>query len=98
LAGERAALGDGLGVVLDRGVIFSQSSRFSMLIVWASTPARSAIRIWLPISARSGEMRIVGPAPASRSTRVAMKYTADLPQVRWTSSSSKGAIDHPERR
>ena len=66
-------------------VISSQSSRFSLLIVKARTPARSAIRIWLRISARSGETRIVGPAPASRSSRVAMKYTADLPHpVRWT--------------
>jgi len=54
-------------------VIASQSSRFSLLIVKARTPARSAIRIWLRISARSGETRIVGPAPESRSSRVAMK-------------------------
>ncbi len=59
-------------------VISSRSSRFSVLIVRATTPARSAIRIWLRISARSGETRIVGPAPESRSNRVAMKYTADF--------------------
>jgi hypothetical protein len=54
-------------------VISSQSSRFSLLIVKARAPARSAIRIWLRISASSGETRIVGPAPASRSSGVAMK-------------------------
>ena len=62
-------------------------SRLALLIVDACTPARSAIKIWLRISASSGEIRSVGPAPPSRSRRVAMKYTALLPQpVRCTSS------------
>jgi hypothetical protein len=66
-------------VALDRSSDSSQSSRFSLLIVRATTRARSAIRIWLRISRRSGETRIVGSAPESRSRRVAMKYSADLP-------------------
>src|SRR6266545_544059 len=60
------------------------------LIVAARMPMRRAASIWSRISASSGETSSVGPAPASRSSRVARKYTADLPQpVRWTTSARR---------
>ena len=61
------------------------SSGFAELMLAARTPARSAAATWSRIRASSGETRIVGPAPRRRSSRVATKYTADLPHpVRWT--------------
>ncbi len=51
----------------------SHSERFVELIVCARSPSRSAAAIWLRISASSGETISVGPAPASRSRRVATK-------------------------
>ena len=66
----------------------SHSSRLVLLTVCARSPSRSAAAIWLRISASSGLMISVGPAPASRSSAVATKYTADLPHpVRWTQST-----------
>ncbi len=66
----------------------SHSSRLVLLIVCARSPSRCAAAIWLRISASSGLMISVGPAPASRSSAVATKYTADLPHpVRWTQST-----------
>ena len=56
-----------------RSAIGSKSSGFVELIVSARTPMRSAISIWLRISASSGETSSVGPAPRSRSSFVAMK-------------------------
>src|SRR6266536_368057 len=70
--------------------ISSHSSRFPLLIVAARTPARSAIWIWLRMSASSGETSSVGPAPRSRSRRVATKYTALLPHpVRCTTRTRR---------
>ena len=54
-------------------VQMSQSSRFALLIVAARTPMRSAASIWLRMRASSGDTNNVGPAPRSRSMRVAMK-------------------------
>ena len=50
-----------------------QSSMLVELIVAARMPARSAASIWLRISASSGEMITVGPAPIARSSAVATK-------------------------
>src|SRR5262245_17603095 len=53
-------------------------------------PARAAASTWLRISASSGETMTVGPAPLARSSAVATKYTADLPQpVRCTTSARR---------
>ena len=42
------------------------------------------------MSASNGETITVGPAPWPRSSAVATKYTADLPQpVRWTTSARR---------
>ena len=57
----------------------SHSSRLVLLIVCARSPSRCAAAIWLRISASSGLTISVGPAPASRSSAVATKYTADFP-------------------
>ena len=58
--------------------------------VRAWIPARSAASIWLRIRASSGDTMTVGPAPRARSSAVAMKYTADLPQpVRCTTSARR---------
>ena len=51
----------------------SQLSALVELIVTARMPARSAAAIWLRIRASSGETMTVGPAPRSRSSRVATK-------------------------
>lgn len=68
----------------------SHSSVFDELIVRARMPARAAASTWLRISASSGETITVGPLPRSRSSEVATKYTADLPQpVRWTTSARR---------
>ena len=68
----------------------AHSSALAELIVTARMPARSAASIWLRINASSGEMITVGPAPPSRSSAVATKYTADLPQpVRCTTSARR---------
>src|SRR4051812_4377631 len=65
-----------------------QASRLVELIVCARIPSREAAAIWLRISASSGETISVGPAPRSRSSAVARKYTADLPHpVRCTHST-----------
>ncbi len=53
--------------------IGSQSPMLVELIVTARMPARSAAWIWLRISASSGLTITVGPAPRSRSSRVATK-------------------------
>ena len=53
--------------------VSSHCSRLVELMVTARMPARSAAAIWLRISASSGETITVGPAPASRSRRVATK-------------------------
>ena len=67
---------------------------FALLIVAARTPARWAISIWLRINASSGEISSVGPAPSSRSNRVAMKYTALLPHpVRCTEQDTPALVD-----
>lgn len=66
----------------------SHSSGLAELIVRAWIPARAADSTWLRISASSGEMITVGPAPRRRSRAVATKYTADLPQpVRCTTKA-----------
>lgn len=71
----------------------SHSSVFEELIVRARMPARAAASTWLRISASSGETITVGPLPRSRSSEVATKYTADLPQpVRWTTSARRPAM------
>mgnify|MGYP000131455376 CR=1 FL=1 len=49
------------------------SPRLALLMVTARTPMRAAASIWLRISASSGDTSNVGPAPRSRSMRVAMK-------------------------
>ena len=68
----------------------SQSSRFVELTVTARIPSRSAASIWLRMSASSGLMSTVGPAPWSRSSFVAMKYTALFPHpVRCTHSTRR---------
>ena len=46
----------------------------------ARTPARSAAAIWSRMSASSGETSTVGAGAPARSSSVATKYTADLPQ------------------
>ena len=51
----------------------SHSAWLPELMVAARTPSRSAIAIWLRISARSGLMISVGPWPSSRRTRVAIQ-------------------------
>ncbi len=56
-----------------RSKVASQSSRLEELTVAASIPSAAAASSWLRISAISGETRIVGPAPASRSSAVATK-------------------------
>jgi hypothetical protein len=58
----------------------AHSSRFAELIGLARMPARTAASTWLRINASSGETINVGPAPRARSSIVATKYTADLPQ------------------
>ena len=66
----------------------SHASRLVELIVCARIPSRSAAAIWLRISASSGETISAGPAPRSRSSAAAMKYTADFPHpVRCTHST-----------
>ncbi len=50
-----------------------QSSRLVELIVAARMPSRAAASIWLRISASSGEMITVGPAPSPRNRAVATK-------------------------
>ena len=50
-----------------------QSSLLVELMVAARIPARSAASIWLRISASSGEMITVGPAPRLRIRAVATK-------------------------
>ena len=63
---------------------------FVELIVTARMPARSAAAIWLRIRASSGDTITVGPLPCARSSAVATKYTADLPQpVRCTTSARR---------
>jgi hypothetical protein len=57
----------------DRSWTGSHCSMLVELIVTARMPARSAAAIWLRISASSGETITVGPAPCSRSSRVATK-------------------------
>src|ERR1700722_9476612 len=53
-------------------------------------PARAAASIWLRMRASSGETITDGPAPRERSSAVAVKYTADLPQpVRCTTSARR---------
>ena len=70
----------------------SQSSRLVELTVTARMPSRCAAAIWLRISASSGLMSTVGPAPARRSSAVARKYTALLPHpVRCTHSTRRRA-------
>jgi hypothetical protein len=70
--------------------VASQPSVFAEFTVTACTPARAAASIWLRISASSGETMTVGPAPAARSSAVATKYTADLPQpVRCTTRARR---------
>ena len=56
-----------------RARIADQSSMLVELIVAAWMPARSAASIWLRISASSGEMITVGPAPSPRIRAVATK-------------------------
>ena len=56
-----------------RSKVSSQSSRLEELTVAAWIPSASAASSWLRISAISGETRIVGPAPCSRSIAVATK-------------------------
>ena len=51
----------------------SHCSMLVELMVTARMPARSAAAIWLRISASSGDTMTVGPAPCSRSSRVATK-------------------------
>ena len=51
----------------------AQSSRFVEFTVTARRPSRSAAAIWLRMSASSGLMRTVGPAPRSRRSAVARK-------------------------
>ena len=58
----------------------SHSSVLDELMVWAVMPARAAASTWLRINANSGDTMSVGPAPCARSSAVATKYTADLPQ------------------
>ncbi len=50
-----------------------QSWTLAELMVSARMPARWAASTWLRISASSGEMITVGPAPAARSSAVATK-------------------------
>ncbi len=67
-----------------------QSSMFSLLMVAERTPMRSPICVWLRIRASSGETTRLGPAPSSRSRRVAIRYTMLLPHpVRWTTSTRR---------
>src|ERR1700712_3985465 len=74
-------------------LISDQSSRLVELIVRALRPSRSAAATWLRISASSGETISVGPAPRARSSEVATKYTADLPQpVRCTQSTRARSV------
>src|SRR5215831_14179318 len=69
------------------------SSRLAELIVRAWMPARTAASTWLRISASSGETITVGPAPRARSSAVATKYTADLPQpVRCTTRTRRRPV------
>ena len=56
-----------------RASVADQLSTLSELIVAARTPIRSAATIWLRINASKGEISNAGPAPASRSSLVAMK-------------------------
>ena len=50
-----------------------QSSMFSLLMVAERTPMRSPINVWLRMRASSGETTRLGPAPSSRSRRVAIR-------------------------
>src|SRR6266566_2598766 len=60
------------------------------LMVRARMPAPFAASTWLRMSASSGDTITVGPSPRARSSAVAMKYTADLPQpVRCTTSARR---------
>lgn len=68
----------------------SHSSGLAELMVRAEIPARAAASTWLRMRASSGETITVGPAPRARSSAVATKYTADLPQpVRCTTSARR---------
>lgn len=68
--------------------IEDHSSVLEELIVAAWTPAEAAACTWLRMSDSNGETITVGPSPSSRSSAVATKYTADLPQpVRCTTSA-----------
>ena len=58
----------------------SQSSMFVEFTVWADNPIRPAASTWSRMRASSGDTTSVGPAPASRRSRVAIQYTADFPQ------------------
>jgi hypothetical protein len=53
--------------------ISSHSCGLAELIVRAWMPAREAESTWLRMRASSGETITVGPAPAERSSAVAMK-------------------------
>jgi hypothetical protein len=53
--------------------ISDHSSVLAELMVRACTPIFVAASIWLRMRASSGERRMVGPAPWSRRSRVAMK-------------------------
>ena len=68
----------------------SHSVMLAELMVTARMPAREAAEIWSRMSASSGDTITVGPAPRARSSLVATKYTADLPQpVRCTTSARR---------
>lgn len=59
-------------------------------MVRAWMPARAAASTWFRMSASSGDTITVGPLPRARSSEVATKYTADLPQpVRWTTRARR---------
>jgi hypothetical protein len=57
-----------------------QSAWLSELIVAARIPMRAAASSWFRIKDSSGEIRMAGPIPDSRSKVAAMKYTKLLPQ------------------